>query len=143
MRGFRYTTPHEALHGAPWQQPFARQRSRAQPCAHGATVAKAARTSQGDVSKAKNGGYSTYPQIAGTYKIIALYGNAANTLRFDIDGQPASECMFPVATGSMHIWNKAEIGEITFSRTGRHLLTLRYNKGNNLASFEFVLLKRT
>jgi hypothetical protein len=87
--------------------------------------------------------YTVNVKIAGTYKITALYENAANTLRFDIDGQPASECMFPVATGSMHIWNKAEIGEITFSRTGRHLLTLRYNKGNNLASFEFVLLKRT
>lgn len=47
-----------------------------------------------------------------------------------------------VATGSMHIWNKAEISEITFPRTGWHLLTLRYNKRNNLASFEFILLNK-
>ena len=44
---------------------------------------------------------------AGTYKIVALYGNNTNTFTFDINHQPASECKFPVATGSMHKWNKA------------------------------------
>jgi hypothetical protein len=82
--------------------------------------------------------YTVNVTAAGTYKIIALYANDANTVKFDIDNKPASECKLPVATGSMHTWNKAEVGEITFSKTGLHLLTLHYNKGNNLASFEFV-----
>jgi hypothetical protein len=42
-----------------------------------------------------------------------------------------------MATGSWHIWNKAEIGSITFTETGLHLLTLHYNAGNNFAYFDF------
>ena len=37
----------------------------------------------------------------------------------------------------MHIWNKAEIGTITFPEAGLQLLTFHYNKGNNFAYFEF------
>lgn len=85
--------------------------------------------------------YTVKVKMAGTYKIVALYGNDANTIKFDVDGQPASVCKIPVATGSMHKWNKAEIGEITFPKAGLHLLTLHYNKGNNLAYFEFVPVK--
>ena len=86
--------------------------------------------------------YTVNVKTAGTFKIVALYGNDANTLKFDIDGKPASVCKLPVATGSMHQWNRAEIGEITFLETGLHLLTLHYNKGNNLALFRFVLAKQ-
>ena len=86
--------------------------------------------------------YTVKVKTAGTYKIVALYGNEANTLKFDLDGKPASECKLPVATGSMHKWNKAEIGEITFPKTGLHVLTLHYGKGNNLATFEFVPAKK-
>ena len=85
--------------------------------------------------------YTVRVKTAGTYKVIALYGNAANTIKFDIDNKPASECKLPVDTGSPHKWNKAEIGEITFGKAGLHLLTLHYGKGNNLAYFEFVLLE--
>lgn len=73
---------------------------------------------------------------------IALYGNADNTIKFDIDNQPASECKLPVATGSPHKWNKAEIGEITFKKAGLQLLTLHYGKGNNLAYLEFALVEK-
>ena len=83
--------------------------------------------------------YTVRVKTAGTYKVIALYGNADNTIKFDIDNKPASECKLPVNTGSPHKWNKAEIGEITFGKTGLQLLTLHYGKGNNLAYLEFVL----
>jgi hypothetical protein len=86
--------------------------------------------------------YTVNVNQAGTYKIIALYGNAANAISFSINNRPASECKLPLATGSMHIWNKAEIGTITFPETGLQLLTFHYNKGNNFAYFEFVPINK-
>ena len=82
--------------------------------------------------------YTIDVKKAGTYRVLALYGNAANTIRFSINRKPASECMLPLATGSMHKWNKAEVGTITFPEAGLQLLTFHYNKGNNFAYFEFV-----
>jgi hypothetical protein len=76
-------------------------------------------------------------KAAGTYKIIALYSNAANTIKFSINHEPASECKLPKDTGYWHIWNKAEIGIITFPQAGLQLLTFYYNAGNNFAYFEF------
>jgi hypothetical protein len=81
--------------------------------------------------------YTVKVAKAGTYKIVALYGNATNAFQFSIDGKPACECKFPVHTGSMHKWNQAEVGRIAFARAGLQLLTLHYNKGNNLAWFQF------
>lgn len=81
--------------------------------------------------------YTIDVKQAGTYKVIALYGNAANTVKFSINHQPACECKLPLNTGSMHIWNKAEIGNISFVESGLQLLTFHYNKGNNFAYFEF------
>jgi len=81
--------------------------------------------------------YTVEVKQAGTYKIIALYGNAANSVKFAINHQPAVECKLPFGTGSMHIWNKAQIGTITFASSGLQLLTFQYNKGNNFAYFEF------
>ena len=82
--------------------------------------------------------YTVDVKKAGTYRILALYGNAANTVRFSINNRAASECKLPLDTGSMHKWNKAEIGKITFSEAGLQLLTFHYGKGNNFAYFEFV-----
>lgn len=82
--------------------------------------------------------YTVNVKKAGTYRIVALYGNAANQIRFSINRQSASECNLPLATGSMHKWNKAQIGTITFPEAGLQLLTFHYNKGNNFASFEFM-----
>lgn len=76
----------------------------------------------------------------GTYKITALYGNAANAIQFSVDNTPATECKLPVDTGSMHIWNKAEIGTIAFTEAGLHLLTFHHNGGNNFAYFDFELI---
>ncbi len=81
--------------------------------------------------------YTVDVKKAGAYRIVALYGNEANTFKFSINNKPAGECKFPVATGSMHKWNKAEVGTITFTEAGLQLLTLHYNKGNNFAYFEF------
>ena len=81
--------------------------------------------------------YTVNVKKAGAYRVVALYGNAANTIRFSINHEPASECKLPLATGSMHTWNKAEIGTITFPEAGLRLLTFHYNKGNNFAYFEF------
>ena len=73
------------------------------------------------------------------YQVIS-YGNDANTITFSINTKPASVCKLPLATGSWHKWNKAEIGVITFDEAGIQLLTFYYNKGNNFASFDFILL---
>lgn len=81
--------------------------------------------------------YTVNVRTAGKYKIVALYGNEANPFQFSINRKPVCECKFPVATGSMHKWNKAEVGVITFAEAGLQLLTLHYNKGNNLAYFDF------
>jgi len=81
--------------------------------------------------------YTVKVQAAGRYRITALYGSAVNELAFVVNEKRTFNARFPVATGSMHRWNKAEIGTIEFEHAGLHLLTLRYNKGNNFAYFEF------
>jgi hypothetical protein len=85
--------------------------------------------------------YTVNVKVAGTYKIIALYGGDATTIRFSINHNQAGECKIPVKTGSMHIWNRAEVGAIKFPEAGLQLLTFQYNHGNNFASFEFELEK--
>lgn len=83
--------------------------------------------------------YTVRVRKAGTYSINAMYANAANTLKFSVNGQPAGECKLPLDTGSMHKWNKAiNCGQVAFPQAGLQLLTLHYNTGNNLAYFEFV-----
>ncbi len=83
--------------------------------------------------------YTVNIKKTGTYRVIALYAYQANSISFDLDEKPISVCKLPIATENFHVWNKGEIGEITFPRKGLHLLTLHYKKGNNLAYFEFVL----
>lgn len=85
--------------------------------------------------------YTVEVQQAGTYQIVGAYGSVADVkpLRLSIDGQPASECTIPAITGSMHRWNKARFGTITFPTAGTHVLTLYYGRGYNLGYFDFVL----
>ena len=87
--------------------------------------------------------YTVVVKQAGSYRIIAAYGNVAGAkpLRFDIDHQPAAECPCPVITTSMHKWTREEVGRITFAEPGTHLLTLHYERGYNLGYFEFELVK--
>ncbi|MGB7760110.1 MAG: carbohydrate-binding protein [Bryobacteraceae bacterium] len=81
--------------------------------------------------------YTVDVKKAGTYRIVALYSNGANTVKFSLNNKPAAECRLPMDTGFWHTWNKAACGEITFPETGIQLLTLHYNTGNNLAYFDF------
>jgi len=81
--------------------------------------------------------YTVDVKKAGAYRIVALYSNAFNTVKFSLNHRPAAECKLPMDTGFWHVWNKAECGEIVFPETGLQLLTLHYNTGNNLAYFDF------
>ena len=76
----------------------------------------------------------------GTYRIKCLYAYQPNTVKFDLNGKPATECHLPVATSSYHHWNLAQIGIIKFHQTGQQVLTFHYGKGNNFAYFEFELI---
>ena len=84
--------------------------------------------------------YTVEVKRPGTYEVIALYGNVADAkpIRFSINGHPAGEYPLPVVTGSMHRWNKASIGRLTFAQSGIQILTLYYQRGYNLGYFEFV-----
>jgi hypothetical protein len=86
--------------------------------------------------------YTVDVKVAGTYKIDALYANNDSIITFDVNGKLASTCKLPLKTGNFHYWNKGEIGTITFSEPGLHLLTFHYNKGNNFAWFEFTLKEK-
>ena len=83
--------------------------------------------------------YTVQVKKAGTYRIVALYGNAATPVSFSVNHKLASECKIPKDTGSMHVWNKAPIGTIELTQPGPQLLTFHYNKGNNFAYFDFEL----
>jgi hypothetical protein len=94
--------------------------------------------------------YTVDIKKAGTYRILAMYSNVAQTIRVWLNNQPAADCKLPVDTPKQfslqgypdwvvwHIWNKADCGEIRFPQAGLQLLTLHYKKGNNLAYFDFV-----
>jgi hypothetical protein len=56
--------------------------------------------------------YTVRVKQAGTYTVTALYGNAANTIAFDIDNKAAGTWKLPVATGSPHKWNKPGSGRL-------------------------------
>jgi len=91
-----------------------------------------------------NGEWTNYTvdvKFAGKYKIYALYGNEDNKAYLSINNKKAADTKLPKNTGSMHIWNKAEVGTITFEKTGLNLLTLNYNEGANLAYFEFEFVE--
>jgi hypothetical protein len=66
--------------------------------------------------------------------------NRDNQSSLWINNVKASDITLPISTGSMHIWNKAEVGTITFPSTGINLLTLHLNAGSNLAYLEFELI---
>jgi hypothetical protein len=47
--------------------------------------------------------------------------------------------VLPENTGDWHKWTQATVGEMVFEKAGLQLLTLKYNKGSNLAFLDFVL----
>jgi len=84
--------------------------------------------------------YTVMVKKAGTYRILAAYGNDAHgqSLGLALNHQPVQVFPVPVVTGSMHKWNRRQLGTMEFPQAGPQLLTLYYGRGFNLAYFEFL-----
>lgn len=85
--------------------------------------------------------YTVNINKAGKYRIVALYSFQDNKSSLWINNVKAAVLFLPVNTGDWHHWNKAEVGTIIFAVKGLNLLTLHYNKGANLAYFDFELIE--
>lgn len=83
--------------------------------------------------------YTVHVNRPGKYRIITVYGYRDNQSTLWLNGQPATTLVLPENTGDWHYWTQATIGEIVFPVAGLHLLTLKYNKGSNLAYLDFLL----
>lgn len=77
----------------------------------------------------------------GKYRIITIYGNKDNQSELWINNRFACKLLLPENTGNWHYWTQATIGEIVFDKEGLQLLTLKYNKGANLAFLDFLLIE--
>jgi hypothetical protein len=80
-------------------------------------------------------------KVPGKYKIITIYSNQDNKSSLWLNNEKAVDLVMPENTGNYHIWTQATVGEITFLKAGKNLLTLKYNKGANLTYFDFSLLE--
>ncbi len=85
--------------------------------------------------------YTVNVMKPGKYRIITIYGNKDNGSELWINNRFASKLLLPEDTGNWHYWTQATIGEIAFEQAGIQLLTLKYNKGSNLAFLDFLLLE--
>ena len=77
----------------------------------------------------------------GRYRIITVYGNHDNHSELWLNGQKAVALKLPEDTGNWHNWTQATVGEIIFPSAGLNLLTLKYNRGANLAYLDFLLVE--
>ena len=77
----------------------------------------------------------------GRYRIITIYGYQDNKSELWLNGTKAVSLVLPENTGNWHYWTQATVGEIIFPKEGLNLLTLKYNKGSNLAFFDFLLVE--
>ena len=77
----------------------------------------------------------------GKYRIISVYGYQDNKSELWLNNQKATTLVLPENTGNWHYWTQATIGEIIFPKQGLNLLTLKYNKGTNLAYLDFLLVE--
>jgi hypothetical protein len=88
-----------------------------------------------------NGEWTNYTvdvKSPGTYRIITVYANDDNNSELWLNNKFACKLYLPKNTGYYHQWDQATIGEIQFPSTGVQLLTLKYNRGPNLAYLDFV-----
>lgn len=85
--------------------------------------------------------YTVDVKAAGRYKIITVYGNHDNASYLVLNHCDTTKIKLPEDTGNWHYWTQATVGEIYFHHTGLNLLTLHYNRGSNLAYFDFVLIE--
>ena len=83
--------------------------------------------------------YTVRVNQPGRYRIITVYSNYDNHSELWLNGVKAATLKLPENTGGPHKWTQATVGEITFPTAGLNLLTLKYNKGPNLAYFDFLL----
>lgn len=77
----------------------------------------------------------------GKYRIITVYGYQDNRSELWLNGVKACTLVLPENTGNWHYWTQATVGEIVFPTAGKQLLTLKYNKGSNLAYLDFLLVE--
>ncbi len=84
--------------------------------------------------------YTVDIKTPGRYKIVTVYGNDDNKSTLWLNNQKVVDLKLPRSTGNWHIWDQATVGEVTFTQTGLNLLTLKYNKGANLAYLDFILI---
>lgn len=77
----------------------------------------------------------------GRYRIITIYGYQDNKSELWLNGKKAVSLVLPENTGNWHYWTQATVGEIIFPVSGLNLLTLKYNKGSNLAFLDFLLIE--
>ncbi len=85
--------------------------------------------------------YTIQVNKAGKYRIITVYGNQDNHSELWLNGEKACSLFLPENTGNWHYWTQATVGEIVFPKAGKNLLTLKYNKGSNLAYLDFLLVE--
>lgn len=83
--------------------------------------------------------YSVFVNRPGKYRIITIYGYQDNKSELWLNGKKAATLVLPENTGNWHNWTQATVGEILFPVGGLNLLTLKYNKGSNLAFLDFLL----
>lgn len=77
----------------------------------------------------------------GRYRIITIYGYQDNKSELWLNGKKAVSLVLPENTGNWHYWTQATVGEIIFPKDRLNLLTLKYNKGANLAFLDFLLIE--
>lgn len=77
----------------------------------------------------------------GKYRIITVYGYQDNRSELWLNGVKSCTLVLPENTGNWHYWTQATVGEIVFPKAGKQLLTLKYNKGSNLAYLDFLLIE--
>ena len=82
--------------------------------------------------------YTVNVMAPGRYKIITIYGYADNKTELWVNNKLTTKLVLPENTGDWHKWTQATVGEIIFTKAGPQLLTLKYNKGANLAFLDFI-----
>ena len=85
--------------------------------------------------------YTVNVMKPGKYRIITVYGNQDNKSELWLNGKKAASLFLPENTGNWHYWAQATVGEIVFPTAGLNLLTLKYNRGSNLAFLDFLLVE--
>lgn len=84
--------------------------------------------------------YTVDIKVPGKYKIVTVYGNEDNKSTLWLNHQKIVDLKLPRSTGNWHLWDQGTVGEVTFTKAGLNLLTLKYNKGSNLAFLDFILM---